>query len=127
MNTKLVLFIVFALVLLAGLFFVLKPKEEFVTSIQNQKSEERVFEIVIKSRKLISGSNVLQVKEGDSVNMKITIDENEELHLHGYDKSIDLVKDVQSSLSFTASLTGSFHFELEKSGIEVGTLEVLPN
>ena len=64
--------------------------------------------------------------EGDNITIKITSDQEEELHIHGYDNSVDLQKDIPAQLSFTANITGRFIYELEKSETEIGVLEVLP-
>lgn len=87
---------------------------------------EKTFDLVVKNRKLVSGPETLQVTEGDQVTIYITADEEEEFHLHGYDKSVDLEKDKLATLTFTANLTGKFPYELEKSKTDIGSLEVMP-
>lgn len=124
-----------ALVLI-GLFLALKPGKGTVppaaTSSAQQasssptQSNTKIFELFVKNRKLVSGPETLKVNEGDDVTIRITADEDEELHLHGYDKSVDLTKNQPADLNFTASLTGRFPYELEKSKTEIGTLEVQP-
>ena len=126
MNSKQVGFLIIAVILLGGLFFFLKPKSSGQTAAVDTVPQVKTFEILVKNRKIVSGSDTLQVNEGDNVVIKITVDEPEELHLHGYDKSVDLEKDVQGELPFTASLTGRFPFELENSKTDLGILEVQP-
>ncbi len=130
--------IVIAIILLAALWLMFKPKQPNVaptpatielnqgTSSASTQEGTKTFELVIKGKKLVSGPETIQVKEGDNVIIKITADEDEEFHLHGYDKSVDLQKDVPAELSFTANLTGRFAYELEKSKVKIGALEVLP-
>ncbi len=115
------------LLLLGGLFFILKPKTQTNISIPSASIEPNsTFELVVKDRKLVTGPETLSVKEGQEVTIKITVDEDEELHVHGYDKSINLMKDVPGELKFTANLTGRFPYELEDSKTELGNLEVSP-
>lgn len=64
--------------------------------------------------------------EGDNVEIKITVDEDEELHLHGYNKMVDLTSGKAGKLDFVANLTGRFPYELEHSKTEIGALEVSP-
>jgi len=64
--------------------------------------------------------------QGDNVTINITVDEDEELHLHGYDVHTDLQKGIPGSLSLVASSSGRFPFELEHSSTELGALEVQP-
>ena len=127
-----------AVVLLVGLFFLIKPKKsaQDLPNNSNQNtttnsntisaSKNKTFELVVKNRKVVSGADLLKADEGDTVIIKVTVDEPEEFHLHGYDKSLVLEKDKQGELSFVANFTGRFPFELEKSKTELGVLEVSP-
>ena len=129
-NMKPVVFIILAMLIIVGLFFILKPKSQDNLSNSNTSSitpiGPKVFDIVVKNKKIVSGGDAMQVTEGDSIVMKFTLDQDEEVHLHGYDKKVELTKNVQGELDFTANLTGRFPFELEGSGTELGVLEVLP-
>ena len=84
------------------------------------------FALKVVDRKLVTGSGGLTAHEGDTVRITITVNEDEELHLHGYDKAIDLVKDIPNTLTFTANISGRFPFELEHSKTELGAVSVLP-
>ena len=134
MQTKTIIFGVITVVLFIGIFFLLKPKTPIqdVPVNQEQKtitvteSTSKVFELVVKGRKLVSGDAVMKVNEGDLVVIKITIDEAEETNLHAYDNSIELEKDEQGQISFVAKLTGRFPLELEKSKTDIAVLEVMP-
>src|SRR4051812_9360440 len=110
MKMKKAIFLTVAIIVIVGLFFIIKPKPQTET-----QSGNKTFELVVIGRKLVDGQSVLQATEGDNVTIKITVDEPEELHLHGYDKHVDLEKGVQGELTFTANLTGRFPFELENS------------
>ncbi|MBI5621023.1 hypothetical protein HY949_04535 [Candidatus Gottesmanbacteria bacterium] len=127
---KPIIFLFLAVVLFGGLFFVLKPSTEVqnLSKKQNQVpvSKVKTFEIIVKGKKIASNSDTMNVTEGDTVMMKITADEDEEFHLHGYDKSVDLEKDKPTEFSLTANLTGRFIIELEKSKTDIGALEVSP-
>ncbi len=126
--------LVVAILLLAGLFFFLKPKASSITtpslkstaSSSAQPSNIKSFDLIVKNKKLVSGPETLTVTEGDTVTINITNDEPEELHLHGYDKSVDLEASKSASLTFTANLTGRFPYELEHSKTEIGAIEVQP-
>lgn len=135
MKINPILYVVAGIVVLGGLFFMFKPKAQAPTSTTQPKSQQtptptivapKVFELVVAQKKLVSGPETIQVIQGDDVVIKITVDEDEEFHIHGYDKSIDVEKNIQGELSFTASLSGRFHYELEHSKTEIGALEVQP-
>ena len=125
MSKNNLLYLVVGILVLLGLFFVLKPKSTTPQPITITKSTKN-FDLVVKNKKLASGSANLKVTEGDQVTINITNDEDEELHLHGYDKSVDLETSKSAQLTFTANLTGRFPFELEHSKTELGALEVQP-
>lgn len=146
MNTKLIAFLIVALILFAGAFVWIKQQKELPLpgnpgQTVNTKKElpknpgqtvnttvappEKVFEIVIRDRKIVSGSGDLKVNKGDNVTVKITINEEDGLILRGYNKSIALQKDKQGVLSFVASIAGKFSFELGESNIVIGSLEVV--
>lgn len=145
MKTSQISILIIAVVLLVGLFLVLRPKPTMVvpatttapvesqpensSSSASESAEEgnfKTFELVVRNRKLVSGPQTIQVTEGDNVDIRITVDEVEELHLHGYDKAVELEKDKPADLKFNANLTGRFPYELEASHTELGALEVLP-
>jgi|SRR3989344_6160687 len=129
-------YLVATIIILAGLFFVFKSKLSPTTQTQittqetasgtSSESTPTVFELTIQNKKIISGLDTISTKEGEDVTIRITSDEPEEFHLHGYDQFVDLEKDTLAELSFKANLTGKFPFELEKSSTELGSLEVLP-
>src|SRR5258708_1042842 len=131
MQNKSIGYVIVGLALIAGLFVLLRPKQQDKQSpnvIPLPASEQVVqtFNLVIKGKKLISGPQTIVLKEGDKVKITITADEAEEWHLHGYDKMVVLEKDKPAQIAFTANLTGRFIYELERSSTEIGTIEVRP-
>ena len=136
MKLNSAVFFLLIIALLGGLFLLFKPhgktqmiQHETKTTTQTttpMMKKEKVFELVVKNKKLVSGKSVLQAEQDEDVVIKITVDEDEELHLHGYDKSVDLEKNKEGTLSFKANLTGRFPFELEHSKTDLGALEVQP-
>jgi plastocyanin len=124
---KIFVYLLIAAVLVVGLFFVLKPKQSATPSTNSESLvSPKDFALVVQNKKLVSGPEILQVNQGDEVNITITSDVVEELHLHGYDKSVDLEKDKPATLSFKADISGRFVYELEDSKVDIGVLEVLP-
>lgn len=139
MKTTQLIYIALGIILLTGLFFVLKPKQANNGQLQppvekvqsaspsaSPQSNVKTFELVVKQEKLVAGPSTIKVAEGDEVVIKITSDEPEEFHIHGYDEFVDLEANIQAELSFTANKTGRFIFELEKSKTDLGAIEVSP-
>jgi len=138
---KFPLLITVIIIVLAGGFFLFSPKNKAVApaitenntasssganASSSAQANPKTFTLVVKNKKLVSGPETITVTQGDNVVIKITADEDEELHLHGYDKSIDLEKDKEGQLAFPATVSGRFAYELEHSKTDIGALEVQP-
>jgi hypothetical protein len=66
-------------------------------------------------------------KQGDHVNMTITADKAEEIHLHGYDIPFEVPSAGGSvTHSFTADKSGSFEMEIEDTGAPLTQFTVKP-
>lgn len=89
-------------------------------------AKANTFDIVVKGGRRISEPAILKVQKGDEITLRITADVADEFHLHGYNLHMQVTPDKTATLQFTAKLTGRFPFELHKSGLELGALEVFP-
>lgn len=95
-------------------------------------SEERVFEIRIKGRKVVGGVKTVRVKRGEQVSLRWTTDETLAVHLHGYDIEKTVKPGETAVMSFKAHATGRFPVETHGFGDKKGKhivllyLEVLP-
>ena len=131
-KIKPIVYIVIGVILLVALFLGIKSKSKTISPViitspaVSTQPNTKSFELEIKNKMLVAGSETLKVTEGDNVVIKITSDEDEEFHLHGYDKIVDLQKGQPAQLSFLANLTGRFVYELEKSQTDIGAIEVSP-
>jgi hypothetical protein len=146
MKLKTPILIILSVIILVGLFFALKPNTKTSTNTNqipstqqatgggeiaktnnNDQEQKNTFELVIKSKKIVSGPTTITVNQGDDVTIKITSDEDEEFHVHAYDNFVKLEPNKEASLTFNARFSGRFPFELELSKTELGALEVQPN
>ena len=91
-----------------------------------QYATPNIYDIVVQGGRRISEPAVLKVHQGDDVKFRITSDVADEFHLHGYNLQVPVSPDRSAVLQFTAKLTGRFTYELHKSGLELGALEVYP-
>jgi hypothetical protein len=66
----------------------------------------------------------IPVTLGATVEMIVTSDVADEVHLHGYDRSVTVPAGGTVMLSFTAAIPGVFEVELEELGEPLGRLEV---
>lgn len=122
MNLRTISIIIVALVVVvvAGLYL------NSTISSTHSAPTTKTFTLKVENRKVVEGSGDLTANQGDTVVINITCDEDEELHLHGYDRAIDLAPNTQETLTLVANMAGHFPFELEHSKTELGALSVLP-
>jgi len=64
---------------------------------------------------LVGGSRQEDIDIGDSVEVIVSGNSDDQVHIHGYDRYVDLV-DGEGSVSFDALIPGTFEIELEASG-----------
>ena len=73
--------------------------------------------IEIAGGQVVVGEDEYEVERDSVVELLVTADVTEEVHVHGYDEFIDLVPGESGSVTFTASIPGIFEVELEGSGL----------
>jgi hypothetical protein len=64
------------------------------------------------------------VERGSNVQIRVTSDVTDEVHLHGYDKSVDVKAGHTAKLTFTADIPGVFEVELESRALRLTQLQV---
>ncbi len=114
-------YLLLAIIILGGGLLIARHYRKPTTMAQTQ-----TFELNIKNKQLVSGTDAPKVKQNDNVVFKITSDEDQSFHLHGYDKEVDLTPGQTTELTLRADVTGHFPFELEQSKTDLGALEVEP-
>lgn len=87
-------------------------------------SEGTVISLTISGGKVEGGAVRHDVKLGDEVTFRVTSDIDEELHVHGYDRKLELTAGTPAEVTFTADIPGVFEVELEHSGLKVAELKV---
>jgi hypothetical protein len=70
------------------------------------------------------GQAVVKAKPGQTVRINARSDVPESLHVHGYDKTLDLKPGKPASVEFTTSTKGIFEVETHDSGKLVFKLQV---
>ena len=70
------------------------------------------------------GVSRVPVRLGSPVTLVVTSDVADEVHLHGYDRKVDVPAGGTASLDFVADQTGVFEAELESRGTQLVQLEV---
>ena len=66
----------------------------------------------------------VEVTKGDTIRITVTSDQVDELHVHGYDKSLELAPGTPGSLLLLADKTGLFEVETHKTHLVLFQLVV---
>jgi hypothetical protein len=82
--------------------------------------------VVFKDGKVVGGLKRSTLEKGDKVVLVVVSDVDDEVHLHGYDKTADVTPGKAARLAFVAAIPGRFEVELEDRGIQIADLEVRP-
>ena len=88
--------------------------------------EPKRITLVVQGGKLTTAPQRVKFERNDVVELTITSDRAEELHVHGYNLHLGLQPGKPATLKFTAKRTGRFSFELHPSGVELGVFEIYP-
>ena len=118
MAVRLAVLVVISVLVLGGLFLVLRPDPPAAAP------EDLRFDVEIEGDAM--SPKEFSVREGDRVIMSITSDRLVEIHVHGYDLEQVVGPGGPTELSFDASLTGRFPMEDHETEEELGVLVVEP-
>jgi hypothetical protein len=79
---------------------------------------------VLTKGKVQTAHNRVKVHLGSTVRITVTSDADEEFHLHGYDRELELKPGRPGTLELVADKPGVFEAELHHSGARVFELQV---
>ncbi|HEX2264988.1 MAG TPA: hypothetical protein VHH14_01770 [Solirubrobacterales bacterium] len=82
--------------------------------------------IVIRDGEPVDGIAELEYSAGDEIRFRVTSDEAEEIHVHGYDLAKDVPAAGTVEFAFPADLEGIYEAELEQLGVQIAELRVNP-
>lgn len=83
-----------------------------------------VIDVVFADGKMAGTDNRIGVELGQLVQLNVTSDVEEEVHVHGYDLHLDVGSGKEASIVFQANVPGVFEIEFENSGLLLTELEV---
>ena len=79
-----------------------------VQPVFGRDSARKIINIRIENRKIVSPMGAIRALEADVLELRWLSDEATQLHLHGYDKKLNLRPGKPGVMSFTADATGRF-------------------
>jgi hypothetical protein len=83
-----------------------------------------VIEVRVAGGKVQGGVRRERVRSGDTVVLRVIADVADHVHLHGYDRMVDVGPGKPAQLRFTADIPGVFEVELEDRRQKLLDLEV---
>lgn len=72
----------------------------------------------------VDGPGTVTIQAGQQVELAVTSDAADHVHVHGYDVLKDVAAGETATLTFTADIPGVFEVELEESGTQLLELQV---
>jgi hypothetical protein len=88
-----------------------------VTGQQPAQTRDKVISVRIKEGKVEGVPARVEVDRGTPVRLETTSDQRDELHVHGYDKTLQLTPGSPATLQFVADVPGVFEVETHDSGL----------
>jgi hypothetical protein len=82
--------------------------------------------IVVRDGEPVDGVAELEFSAGEEVRFRVSSDQAEEIHVHGYDISEDVPAGGTVEIAFPAELEGIYEAELEKLGVQIAELQINP-
>ncbi len=89
-----------------------------------QPDTARVIALTVTTGSVSGETDRVVVELGSEVRIEVTADVADEVHLHGYDLTVDTVPGRPVSVEFTADIPGVFEVELHGSGLLLTRLQV---
>ena len=92
-----------------------------------QGNEHVTFDVTVTGARRMTTNVPLEAKQGDTITMNVTSDEDGEVHLHVYDLAFEVKAGQTVSQTFKADKTGACDIEWEETSQHLGTLTVTPS
>lgn len=99
------------------------PRPSQPSSVTTDEATGERIEITVSGGQ-VQGPRSVTVDAGTEVELLVTSDVGDHIHVHGYDLMEEVAAGQTVSLSFTADLPGTWEVELEDSGTHLLELQV---
>ena len=83
-----------------------------------------VLAVTVRGGSVVEGASRQRAPLNQPVTIRVTSDVADEVHVHGYDKRVDVAPGRTAEVTFVASIPGVFEVEFERSHKLLFTLEV---
>lgn len=82
--------------------------------------------IVVRNGEPVGGVQELEYSSGDEIRFRVSSNQADEVHVHGYDVEEEIPAGGSATLSFPADIEGIFEVELHGSETQIAELRVNP-
>jgi hypothetical protein len=100
------------------------PSTPYNTTDASREQADVTVNVTIAGGKVTPSGASIKVKAGQTVLITAASDAKDELHVHGYDKELELQPGKTAFVKFTADAKGTFEIETHESGKLVAKLVV---
>jgi hypothetical protein len=84
----------------------------------------RHFHVTVAGGKPVGGIAQLSANKGDTIDLTISSDRTEPLHVHGYDIHKTVAANGTATFNFKATIDGTCVIELESTSVQIASLTV---
>jgi ABC-type Fe3+-hydroxamate transport system substrate-binding protein len=82
--------------------------------------------IVVRNGEPVGGVQELEYSAGDEIRFRVSSNQADEVHVHGYDVEEEIPAGDSATLAFPADIEGIFEVELHGSETQIAELRVNP-
>ena len=83
-----------------------------------------VLAVTVRGGSVVDGGSRQRATLNEAVTIRVTSDVADEVHVHGYDKKVDVAAGRTAEVTFVANIPGVFEVEFERSHKLLFTMEV---
>lgn len=83
-----------------------------------------VLAVTVRGGQVVEGASRQRATLNQPVTIRVTSDAADQVHVHGYEKLVDVTPGSPAEVTFVANIPGVFEVELERSHRLLFTLEV---
>jgi nitrous oxide reductase len=94
------------------------------TTVAGSQAGGTVLSVTVRGGSVVEGGSRQRATLNQPVTIRVTSDVADEVHVHGYEKHVDVTPGRPAEVTFVANIPGVFEVEFERSGKLLFTLEV---
>jgi major membrane immunogen (membrane-anchored lipoprotein) len=93
---------------------------------QDESKKPAVATIAVRNGEPVGGVQEFEFNAGDQIRFRVSSNQADEVHVHGYDVEKEIPAGGSATLSFPADIEGIFEVELHGSEAQIAELRVNP-